>query len=93
MTNRGPDQNDHEWIQDYCDRVLVVFDGVPPVRSRRTWNGSDDRVTAIDDACFDEFLANYGCEVRITVYPFDRVDSNHVQEHYSTIRESAATDD
>jgi formate hydrogenlyase subunit 6/NADH:ubiquinone oxidoreductase subunit I len=76
--------NDHEWIEDYCDRCNMCVRACPvdAIPEETEWDEAG-RMSPIDtEACFEEFSENYGCAVCMKVCPFNRAGYDHVKEQY-----------
>jgi Pyruvate/2-oxoacid:ferredoxin oxidoreductase delta subunit len=83
------DDNDHEWIADYCDNCNLCVRECPAEAIPEATEWSDDgRMSPIDsEACFEEFAENYGCAVCVKVCPFNQVGYDRIHEQYQRMQQ------
>jgi formate hydrogenlyase subunit 6/NADH:ubiquinone oxidoreductase subunit I len=83
-----PEENDHEWIADYCDNCNLCVRECPAdaIPEETTWT-EDGRMDGIDEeACFEEFSENYGCAVCVKVCPFNQVGYDRIHDQYQKMQ-------
>jgi Pyruvate/2-oxoacid:ferredoxin oxidoreductase delta subunit len=83
-----PEENDHEWIADYCDNCNLCVRECPAeaIPAATEWD-EHGRMSPIDsEACFEEFAENYGCAVCVKVCPFNKVGYDRIHEQYERMQ-------
>ncbi len=78
--------NEHNWVRDYCDSCGICIRKCPPEAIRETAITHDSgRVTHIErDKCFPYFAEYFGCSICIKVCPFNRRSYEEIKSSFES---------